>query len=119
MTNKRKADIYLTYLDQILAGEKDIGPVEDEEIAKLLLLAQSMIDADFSVNCQMKEKLKKQLLTKIAQFEDNFDGELKDDDLEFVTAGSAELANEFKGICPYCGTKLNNHNAKCPVCNHS
>ncbi|WP_434510693.1 hypothetical protein [Desulfitobacterium sp. AusDCA] len=118
MTNKRKADIYLTYLDQILAGEKDIGPVEDEEIAKLLLLAQSMIDADFSVNSQMKEKLKKQLLTKIAQFEDNFNGELKDEDLELVTAGGAGLTEKLN-ICPFCGSRLNKPYAKCPACNHS
>ena len=43
MAEKTKADIYMTYLDQILAGENDIGPVEDEEIAKLLLLAKAMI----------------------------------------------------------------------------
>ena len=46
MDEKIKADIYLAYLDRILAGEKNIEPVEDVEIAKLLLLAKTMIAAD-------------------------------------------------------------------------
>jgi hypothetical protein len=49
MTEKTKAELYLAYLDRVLVGEKDIGPVEDDEVAKLLGLAQSMIAADFSV----------------------------------------------------------------------
>ncbi|HEX3011740.1 MAG TPA: hypothetical protein VHQ70_06825 [Syntrophomonadaceae bacterium] len=36
MAEKTKAEIYIKYLDQILAGEKDMKPVEDAEIAKLI-----------------------------------------------------------------------------------
>ncbi|ATW26573.1 hypothetical protein [Candidatus Formimonas warabiya] len=127
MTEMTKAEIYLTYLDQILAGEKDIGPVEDTEVAKLLQLAQSMITADFSVHSEIRETLRKQLLDQISP-EDNFiladilkdeqeaEDELTEEELMYAAAGLPEEAGE--NICPRCGARMNKMHGKCPVCRY-
>ena len=94
MTEKTKAELYLAYLDRILAGEKDVGPVEDGEIAKLLRLAQSMIAVDISVNSEIRETLRKQLLTRISPADNAIlidalkeENELTEEELRYVAAG--------------------------------
>lgn len=125
MKETTKAELYLSYLDQILAGEKDIGPVEDTEIAKLLRLAQSMIAADFSVQTEIREILRKQLLDQVSSRDKSIlavilkdkpgsDDELKEADLDYVTAGWEGQAEE--NICPCCGARLNKFQGKCPLC---
>jgi aspartate carbamoyltransferase regulatory subunit len=123
MAEKTKADIYITYLDQILAGEKDFEPIEDEEIAKLILLAKPMIANNLSINSKMREKLRKQLLAQLNE-ESNFsmrsrnDDELDDDTLDYVAAGFERQAGEQKDICPYCGSRVQDFGGKCPFCHH-
>lgn len=125
MTEKTKAELYLAYLDRILSGEKDIGPVEDAEIAKLLRLAQSMIAVDLSVNSEIKEILRKQLLVRIFPA-DNFilasalevkqglENELTEEELMYAVAGLPGEGGE--NICPRCGARFNRLQEKCPVC---
>lgn len=115
MIDMKKADIYLDYLDKILAGKEDIGPVEDEEIEKLLLLAKVMIAADFSIGSRIKENLKKQLLEQLAEMND--DQELDEEDLEHVVAAGSGQYREQRDICPYCGSKV--LAGKCILCNHA
>ncbi|UNC92110.1 hypothetical protein [Candidatus Contubernalis alkaliaceticus] len=67
MKVEEKASIYLAYLDKILAGEDDIGPVKDVEIEKLLLMAKTMISADFSVDSKVRESLRKKLLAQLKE----------------------------------------------------
>ena len=121
-----KAELYLAYLDRILAGEKDIGPVEDTEIAKLLRLAQSKIAADFSVQSEIRETLRKQLLDQISPRDKSIlavmqkdnpgpDDELMEAELDFVTAGSEGHSEE--NTCPCCGSRLKKFLIKCPICN--
>lgn len=123
MAEKTKADIYIAYLDQILAGEKDIGPVEDEEIEKLLLQAKTMIAADLSVNSKAKENLRKLLLNQVKNKSSlsvlsKNDDELNEEALNYVTAaGFGGHAGEQKDICPYCGSRVSKLDRKCPVCN--
>ena len=45
MTEGIKAELFLSYLDRILAGEKDLGPVADSEMAGLIRLAQRTVAA--------------------------------------------------------------------------
>ncbi|MEL7564525.1 MAG: hypothetical protein AAGU27_06540 [Dehalobacterium sp.] len=115
MTKKTKEDIYLAYLDRILAGETDLGAIEDEEIAKLLVLAKSMIAADFSVESKTRERLK----ASFSSFRGNdevSDDELDEEVLDYVAA--AGQAGERNHICPYCGAKLNQFQKKCLICGH-
>ncbi|MHB9094531.1 MAG: hypothetical protein ACYC21_07645 [Eubacteriales bacterium] len=126
MAEEIKADIYLTYLERILAGEKDIGPVEDVEIEKLLLLAKTMLAADFSVNSKMRENLRKQILAQVSKNNKSSltvlsgnDDELDEEALEHVTAaGFVGQAGEQKESCPYCGSRSVRLEGKCPICNH-
>ena len=110
----KRADIYLDYLDKILAGKEDIGPVEDEEIEKLLLLAKAMIAADFSIDSKIKKNLKKQLLEHLA--EKNDDEELDEKELEQVVAAGLGQCGKQRGICPYCGSMV--LTGKCILCNY-
>ena len=125
MDEKAKADIYLAFLDRILAGEKVSGPVEDVEIEKLLLMAKTMIEADLSVKSQMREKLRKQLLTQVTKgntskismlFRDN--DELDEEALDYVAAGFGGRDEEQRNICLFCGSRLQKLEGKCPCCNH-
>lgn len=123
MTEKTKAELYLAYLDRILAGEKDVGPVEDGEIAKLLRLAQSMIAVDISVNSEIRETLRKQLLTRISPADNAIlidalkeENELTEEELRYVAAGLPGQAGE--NICPSCGAKLTNSLGRCPFCSN-
>lgn len=123
MTEKTKADIYLAYLDQILAGEKDIEPVEDVEIEKLLLLAKTMIAADLSVNSEMRENLRKQLLAQVTKKNKSSlsvllrnDDELDEEALNYVAAGFPGQAGEQRESCPYCGSRSKKFEGKCPFC---
>lgn len=125
MDEKARADIYLAFLDRILAGERVSGPVEDVEIEKLLLMAKTMIAADLSVKSQMREKLRKQLLAQVTKgnksklsmlLRDN--DELDEEDLDYVAAGFGGQAGDQKDTCPYCGSRLQKLEGKCPFCNH-
>lgn len=123
MIEKDKFDAYMRYLDQILAGGKDIEFIEDEEIKKLLILSKAMIDADLSVKSKLRESLKKQLLAEIikklslsGKTENEY--ELNEEDLSYVAAGSTGQAGEQNDICPYCGFKLKKLGEKCPICHH-
>lgn len=124
MAEQTRADIYIAYLEQILAGEKDIGPVEDVEIEKLLQLAKTMLAADLSVNSEMKDNLIKQLLAQVTKKNKSNvlftnDDELDEEDLnEVVAAGSAGQAGEQKENCPYCGSRSIKLEGKCPLCSH-
>lgn len=124
MAEKTKADVYLTYLDEILAGKKDIEPVEDAEIEKLLLLAKAMIAADIGINSKIRETLRKQLLDQLTKKSKSSlsmilrnDDELDDEDLKYVAAGFGK-AGEQKEICPYCGARSKNLEGRCPFCGH-
>ena len=126
MAEKTKADLYLAYLDQILAGENDIGLVDDVEIKELLLLAKTLMDTDLSMDSNLRENLRKQLLAQ--QLNDNKlnftvslsdDGELDEDTLDYVVAaGFPEQAGEQKDSCPSCGSRLQKLDGKCPFCNY-
>lgn len=123
MAEKTKAEIYIKYLDQILAGEKDMEPVEDAEIAKLILLARTMIANNLSTNSNIREKLRKQLLAQVNNkssfsMRSRNDDELDDDTLNYVAAGFERQAGEQKDICPYCGSRVQDYGGKCPLCNH-
>ncbi|TGE36583.1 hypothetical protein E4K67_19270 [Desulfosporosinus fructosivorans] len=119
MAEKIKADSYIAYLDQILAGKKINVPVEDVEIEKLLLLARTMIDADLSINIKLRDNLRKCLLDQVVRKSclsvllTNED-ELDEEALEHVTA--AGQAGEQKDICPYCGSRSIKSDGKCTFC---
>lgn len=127
MTDETKADLYLTYLDRVLAGEKDIGPVEDAEVAKLLRLAQNMIAVDIRVNGEIRESLRKKLLNRIFRA-DHFisagflkdkpglEDELTEEELGYAAAGQQGQAGEY--ICPRCGVRLGKLQGKCPACHY-
>lgn len=74
----------------------DIGLLEDTEICKLLQVAKSMIAADFSVNTEIREALRKKIL--------------------YVAAGWAGKAGEE--TCPFCGAMIKTLQGKCPLCRH-
>ncbi|BBB90650.1 MAG TPA: hypothetical protein PKA28_09850 [Methylomusa anaerophila] len=122
MTERTKAELYLTYLDRILAGEKDIEPVEDGEIAELIRLAQTMIAADFSSKSKIREILRKQLLGRLSPEDKAIlavmandgrkEGELLEEELNFVTAAGQGVGN----ICPRCGANMGWVQRKCPFC---
>ncbi len=120
MAEKIKADSYIAYLERILAGEKDIGPIEDIEIEQLLMLAKTMIAADLSVNMKIRENLRKQLLASIKRSNldvlSSKDYELDEEALEHITAAGQQA--EQKDICPYCGSRAINFDGKCRFCNH-
>ena len=123
MTEKEKAELYLAYLDRILAGEKDIGPVEDGEIAKLLRLTQSMIAVDSNVGIEIREALRKQLLILIspADYAVSIDAlkgenELTEEELKYAAAGLPGQAVE--NICRHCGARLTISQGRCPFCGH-
>lgn len=123
MTEKTKAELYLAYLDRILAGEKDIGPVEDGEIAKLLRLTQSMIAVDSNVGIEIREALRKQLLIRISPADNSIlidalkeEDELTEEELRFAAAGLPGQAEEY--ICPHCGARLTINMGRCPFCSH-
>ncbi|EHQ88914.1 hypothetical protein [Desulfosporosinus youngiae] len=124
ITDQTKAELYLAYLDRILTGEKDIGPVEDAEVAKLLGLAQSMITVDFSTNKEIRERLRRKLLAHLSpedtpnqaidvKVNRTEEDELTDEDLAYAAAGLERQAGET--ICPYCGARTISL-GRCPFC---
>lgn len=127
MTDETKAELYLAYLDRILAGENDIGAIEDADVADLLRLAQNIIAVDISMNSEIRERFRKELLDRIFRADDFvFDGvlkdkpdledELTDEILEYASAGLPGQAGEI--ICPRCGSRFNNLHGKCPACRY-
>lgn len=127
MTDETKAGLYLTYLDRILAGEKDIGLVEDAEVAELLRLAQNMIAVDNSVNSEIRENLRKELLDRLFRadhliFADflkdkpGLEDELTEEELGYAAAGLQGQAGEY--ICPRCGVRHATLHGKCPACGY-
>jgi len=123
MVEKTKADIYMTYLDKILVGEKEVRPVEDVEIANLLLLAKTMLAIDFSSHSQIRENLRKQLLAQLTKKDESNSAlmldndELDEEELNLVAAGIGQ-AGEQRDSCPFCGSVLLKHQGKCPYCKH-
>ena len=111
MMEKSKVEAYLSHLDRLLAGEKILAPIEDEEVAELLKLAQKIIFADFSRSTESGERLKKQLVDRLASQDD---GELTDEDLTYAAAGMAESGRSL--ICPICGQMMDVYQGKCPRC---
>lgn len=119
MTDQTKADLYLVYLDRILAGEKDIGPVEDVEIAELLRLAQNMIAVDISVNSEIRENLRKELLERIFQTDhyiQELEYELTEEELQYAAAGLQ--GQDGENICPRCGARRTMGLGSCPHCGY-
>lgn len=119
MTDLTKAEQYLIYLDRILAGEKDIGPVADVEVAALLRLAQNMIAVDISVNSEIRENLRKELLERISQADhyiQELEDELTEEELQYAAAGLQGLATE--NICPRCGARRTMSLGSCPHCGY-
>lgn len=122
MVENTRADRYMSYLDKILAGEKDIDSIEDEEIKKLILLAKTMIDNDLSNCCKLKDKLREWLMEhfnkklNISFFHENND-ELDEKDLDLVAAGFTGQSPK-DDICFFCGSRSAKLHGKCPVCGH-
>jgi len=123
LTEKTKAALLLTCLDRILAGEKDIGPVEDAEVAELLQLARNMIAADIHMGGKARASIKKQLLERISKTdfcmsagvpETGQDWELTEEELGLAAAG-LQAPCDVK-ICPRCGAGLDRRQQRCPVC---
>lgn len=122
MTERTKAELYLTYLDRILAGEKNIGLVENGEIAELIRLAKSMLAADFHDKSKIRETLRKQLLDRLSpedkailavmSKDSRKEGEMTEEELTFVTAAGQGGGN----ICPRCGASMAGMQGKCPFC---
>lgn len=65
MTEKIKVDQYMKYLDRILAGDEELGIIEDDEVRGLLQTAKDMIAIDFSVNSKIRNQLRQQLIKLI------------------------------------------------------
>lgn len=123
MSDEEKAAIYLEYLDKILAGDNEIGHVEDAEILKLLQLARKMMDADFSADSKIREDLRKKFVEKLNESNKaalsapsiKDEDELDEDVLANVSAAAGEREKE---ICPYCGSMVSRLTGKCIFCNH-
>ncbi|WP_434133339.1 hypothetical protein KIAC18_001507 [Sporomusa sphaeroides] len=122
MTEGTKAELFLSYLDRILAGEKDFGPIADSEMAGLIRLAQSMAAADCHSTGKIRERLRQQLwdrlspagiasLTVVAGT-GRPEGELTDEELDFVTAAGQGAGT----ICLHCGASGGGMQGKCPFC---
>ncbi|CVK19417.1 hypothetical protein SPSPH_027670 [Sporomusa sphaeroides DSM 2875] len=122
MTEGTKAELFLSYLDRILAGETDLGPVADGELAGLIRLAQSMVAADLSSNSKIRESLRQQLLGRLSPTDTvslaavaddgRPEGELTEAELELVTAAGAGVGT----VCPRCGASEGGRQGKCPCC---
>ena len=121
MDEQIKADILMTYLDQVLAGITDIEPVEDEEIAELLRMARTLLAADLNVDIQKRENLRNQMLAQLNQKKTTRlsvlpkNDELDEEALDYVAA-AGEIGKQ-KNMCPYCGA-LKVFPGKCPSCHH-
>jgi hypothetical protein len=123
LNEETKAALFLTCLDQILAGEKDIGPVEDAEVAELLQLARNIIAADIHMSGKARASLKKKLLERLNQsdfcilsgaLKAEQGWELTEEELEYAAAG-LQAPYDVK-ICPRCGARLDRRQQRCPVC---
>lgn len=120
MTERNKAELYLTYLERILAGEKDIGMAEDGEIAGLIRLSHTIVAADFSSKSTIRDSLRKQLILSTADKSipdimaniGGKEGELTDEELTLVTAAGQGSGS----ICPRCGASVGGMQGKCPYC---
>ncbi|RCX19344.1 hypothetical protein DFR58_10389 [Anaerobacterium chartisolvens] len=105
MVKKTKADIYLAHLERIIAGKKDVEPVEDIETKEILSLARTMLAADFSSDIKIREKLMKRILTEMYEKDKSSlemllesEDELDEEALEHVAAGFAGKEKEQKDI---------------------
>ncbi|HHY28043.1 MAG TPA: hypothetical protein GX523_15110 [Desulfitobacterium dehalogenans] len=122
MNEKQQAEIYLTYLDRIIAGEKDLGLVEDPEIRNLLFLAQTMLTHDLSSNSKLRDSLREKILAQLGQAdpvglrEFNVEGELGEEDLDYVAAGFSQQHGWQQ--CPRCGSRSRTitSEGRCPYC---
>lgn len=122
MNEKQQADSYLAYLERMIAGEKDLGGVEEPEIRKLLFLAETILTQDLSSNSKLRGSLKEKILAQLGQAnpvglrEFSGDEELAEEDLEYVAAGFAQQLGWQE--CPRCGSRLKNSagDRGCPNC---
>ncbi|CDX00146.1 Hypothetical protein DPCES_0259 [Desulfitobacterium hafniense] len=122
MNEKQQAEIYLTYLERLIAGEKDLGVVEEPEIRKLLFLAETILTHDLSSNSKLRDSLKEKILAQLGQVnpvdlrEFSRDEELTEEDLEYVAAGFSQQLGWQK--CPRCGSRLGKSTGdrECPNC---
>ncbi len=95
MKSRDRAKLYLACLDRVLAGEKDIGPVEDKEIAVLLHHSKAMLTVSACVDGRLQECLRRSLWEKASSSWVPLaypaglrppEGELTEDDLMHVAA---------------------------------
>ncbi|MEL1134040.1 hypothetical protein AAC978_02560 [Desulfitobacterium sp. THU1] len=122
MNERQQAETYMIYLEQIIAGEKDLGLVEDPEIRKLLFLAQTMLTHDLSANSKVRDSLKEKILAQLDQAkpvdlrEFSGDEELGEEDLDYVAAGFSQQLSWQE--CPRCGSRSRNItvDGRCPNC---
>lgn len=116
MTENSKAKWFLDYLDRILAGDKDVRDIEDNEVGRLLKLAKNLTTVDFSIKSEYKDSLRQHILN-ILSSQDNRtsnvwdvnrceeEDELSDEELSLAAAGLAvDKGNSVCGLsacCPY------------------
>lgn len=86
MNAKHSLESFISDIDKILSGESII-PCEcddlDEEYRELLLLAQLLVKADYTItNKDRVEKVVKRIISNASK-----DGELLDDELDLVAGG--------------------------------
>lgn len=121
-TNKR--DIFLKYLDQLLAGAEDIGPIEDAEISGLIDLVRAMLSAGQAIDTETREGLRERIMQNVlaggavvpftGKTSRIAEDELDEDELQYVAVG---LARPARGeVCPVCGSSYIRGKGKCPVC---
>jgi hypothetical protein len=110
MNEKMKAEQYLKYLDRILAGEKELGVIEDRDVGELLQFAKKLITVDFSVKSKIRDHLRHQLINILSSMDksvqnmtsDNLledEDELLEEELSLAAAGSPESG--WKGSCSF------------------
>jgi hypothetical protein len=82
MSEKYSMNSFISDIDKIISGEVSIS-VEyedcDEEYKELLLIAQALVEADFTSECQSRIKKKNSTVLE--------SGELDDDELDMVAGG--------------------------------
>ncbi len=121
MTEKTKAEKYLAYVDQILSDDKNIGSIDDIEIAKLLRLTRLMISIDFSLSSKIRDSLQQQLLMHIYDKSKSSlkNKEIKEKELteeELMLAAAGLQGEVIDSICPKCSGRYSRLLQRCPFC---
>lgn len=121
MDEKLQAEIYMAYLNKVLAGVETVGDVGDPEIRKLISLARTLLANDLSINSTLRATLKEKLLTQLTQMPKgpkniSQNEELGEEDLDHVAAGFT-FFNEGSGeVCPRCGARIIIPGSRCMDC---